>query len=540
MDRTSLAYESEASSRSHAASTTSPSTSAQVQHEGELALLGGGRARIQRQHRLGKLTARERLHILLDRGTFQEFDRLVQSREALVTRTQGTSGGHSAPGDGVVTGFGQIQGRTVFVYSQDFTVAGGSLSEANAGKICKVIDQAIQVGAPLIGICDSGGARIQEGVRSLAGYAEVFKRNVLASGFIPQLSLILGPCAGGAVYSPALTDFVLMSERHAHMFVTGPEVTSAALGERTSRDALGGASTHSRVSGVAHMTGVDDIAVIQLARELLSYLPQSAREQAPRRSTNDPTDREDPVLNRLVPPDAHLPYDMRQVLRRLVDDEELLEIHPGFAPNMLTVFARIGGRSVALIANQPQHLAGCIDIDGAVKAARFVRFADAFGLPILTFVDVPGFLPGTLQEQGGIIRHGAKLLYAYTEATVPKLTVIIRKAYGGAYCVMASKHLRGDLNAVWPNAQIAVMGAAAAAQVLHRYASKEMNEKHKEAYAREHLHALVALQRGYVDCLIQPSKTRLWLANGLDLLEHKRREALREPWPPKKHGNMPL
>ncbi|KAK4531738.1 hypothetical protein CCYA_CCYA09G2595 [Cyanidiococcus yangmingshanensis] len=531
---------SETASVSDAGAAAEFSAARQVERQGELALLGGGFARIRHQHRSGKLTARERLHILLDRGSFQELDRLVRSRDSPAAQGRTTARGSHVPGDGVVTGHGFVHGRTVFVYSQDFTVAGGSLSEANAGKICKVMDLAIQAGAPLIGICDSGGARIQEGVRSLAGYAEVFKRNVLASGFIPQLSLILGPCAGGAVYSPALTDFVLMNRQHAHMFVTGPEVTSAALGERATRDELGGAAIHCRVSGVAHLAGDDDIAVIQLAKELLSYLPQSAGVSVPRTCTDDPRDREDPVLNRLVPADPHIPYDMHHVLERLVDREEFLEIQPDFAPNMITAFGRVDGHSVAVIANQPQQLSGCIDIDAAVKASRFVRFADAFGLPIITLVDVPGFLPGTQQEHGGIIRHGAKLLYAYTEATVPKLTVIIRKAYGGAYCVMASKQLRGDLNAVWPNAQIAVMGAAAATQILHRNASEETSETQRRAYARDYLHALTALERGYVDCVVQPHKTRLWLANGLMLLQHKQREALREPWPPKKHDNMPL
>jgi len=506
------------------------------------ALCGGGRARVRRQHAQGKLTARERLYLLLDRGSFQELDRLVSSRESLIASSSDPLGKRRIPGDGVVSGFGRIHGRPVFVYSQDFTVAGGSLSEANAAKICKVIDKAIEVGAPVVALCDSGGARIQEGVRSLAGYAEVFKRNVLASGYIPQLSLILGPCAGGAVYSPALTDFVLMSRRHARMFVTGPSVTNAALGEQTTDEALGGAAVHCRISGVAHLDADDDIAVIQLARELLSYLPQNARVPAPQVVvTEDPSDREEPVLDRLVPSDAHTPYDMRDVLMRLVDDEELLEIQTDFAPNMLTAFARLNGRSVALIANQPLCIAGAIDSDAAVKAARFVRFADAFGIPIVTLVDVPGFLPGTQQEHGGIIRHGSKLLYAYTEATVPKLTIILRKAYGGAYCVMASKHLRGDLNATWPCAHIAVMGRAAASQILRRrVASTDALETSGDTEASEESSVSVALQRGYVDAVVRPRLTRRWLIHGLSLLASKETAALREPWPPKKHGNIPL
>lgn len=522
--------------------------------EEQRAMLGGGESRVTTQHAKGKLTARERLQLLLDPGSFRELDQLVVARASVQDRldeereggagqpaTSAAAKRGASPGDGVITGYGKIDGRTVFAFSQDFTVSGGSLSETHAEKICKVMDRAVDVGAPLIGINDSGGARIQEGVMSLAGYAEVFKRNVQASGVIPQISVVMGPCAGGAVYSPALTDFVFMVRRTSHMFLTGPDVIRTVLGEEVTQEQLGGAGTHTSRSGVAHVACHNDIDALQRVRELVSYLPSSWKSAPPRLEARaDPRDREDPVLDRIVPNDPNVPYDMRDVIERIVDDEELFESQPAFAQNIITTFARVDGRPVAVIANQPTELAGCLDIDASVKAARFVRFADAFNVPILTFVDVPGFLPGTQQEYGGIIRHGAKLLYAYAEATVPKLTVITRKAYGGAYCVMSSKHLRGDLNGAWPSAEIAVMGARGAVGILHRGASAEELSRREAEYKREYLTPLISLRRGFVDAALRPRQTRAWLADGLEMLASKRGDQLVEQTPRKRHGNIPL
>ncbi|KAK4536163.1 hypothetical protein CDCA_CDCA07G2188 [Cyanidium caldarium] len=541
LQRLASAFYYRKSSPSHSLHSTSDND---LQHaltaEDALAEEGGGAERVEKQHAKGKLTARERLHLLLDVGTFCEWDRLVVSRDHVHDAPGARRDIAGTPGDGVVTGHGRIHGRPVFVYSQDFTVAGGSLSETHAEKICKVLDRAIESRAPLIGINDSGGARIQEGVLSLGGYAEVFKRNVLASGYIPQISVIMGPCAGGAVYSPALTDFIFMVRRQSNMFLTGPEVIRAALGESVTSEQLGGADTHTRRSGVAHVACDDDVDALQRVRELLSYLPSWWMGDAPRLPTDDPPEREDAVLDRLVPADPNEAYDMREVIERVVDGEEHFEIQPDWAPNVITTFARIDGRAVAIVANQPRHVAGCLDMDASVKAARFVRFADAFRLPIVTLVDVPGFLPGTQQEHHGIIRHGAKLLYAYTEASSPKLTVVTRKAYGGAYCVMSSKHIRGDLNSAWPSAEIAVMGARGAVGVLHRGDSADELQAHEAEYARRYLNPLTALRRGFVDCLLQPRRTRAWLAQGLELLQRKGVDSSREPMLPKKHGNIPL
>ena len=493
----------------------------------EAALLGGGEARIVAQHGKGKLTARERLSLLLDEGSFREYDALKTHR-----CDDFGMGANRPPGDGVVTGHGKIGGRTVFVFSQDFTVFGGSLGEAHAEKICKVMDKALSVGAPVIGLNDSGGARIQEGVGSLAGYAEVFQRNVDASGVVPQLSLIMGPCAGGAVYSPAMTDFTVMVEHTSYMFVTGPEVVKTVTNEEVSAEALGGARTHTRTSGVAHLACPNDVAAMATARQLVSYLPSSNRQPVPLQPTEDPVDRADAALDRLVPADPNVPYDMAAVVKRVLDESTFFELQPGYAKNILTGFGRVGGRTVGVVANQPQELAGCLDIDAAVKAARFVRTCDAYGIPMLTFVDVPGFLPGTGQEHGGVIRHGAKLLYAYAEATVPKLTVITRKAYGGAYDVMASKHLNGDINYAWPSAEVAVMGAKGAVEIIFRGKNTEQETLN---YEDKFQNPLVAAQRGFVDAIIEPSTTRTRLCEDLELLRGKRRE---RPW--RKHGNMPL
>ena len=494
--------------------------------------LGGGADRIERQHASGKLTARERLDLLLDPGSFVELDAFV---------TNSTDREESYLGDGVVTGHGEIGGRAVFVFSQDFTVFGGSLSEAYAGKICKVMDLAMKVGAPIIGLNDSGGARIQEGVASLGGYADIFLRNVMASGVIPQISVILGPCAGGAVYSPAITDFTIMVEGTSYMFVTGPNVVKTVTHADIDAEFLGGALTHTTRSGVAHLDAADEATAFDEVRRLLGYLPQNNLGDPPSVDPHDPSDRMDPELDAIVPDDPRTPYDMHDVLRRVIDDGELFEIQPAWAANIIVGFARLGGRSVGLVAQQPSVLAGALDIDASVKAARFVRTCDAFNVPLVTFVDVPGFLPGVGQEHGGIIRHGAKLLYAYCEATVPKLTVITRKAYGGAYDVMSSKHIRGDINLAWPTAEIAVMGADGAVGIIYRdelaAAADPDVERARlvEAYEAEFANPYLAAARGYIDDVIRPSETRPRLIRSLELLADKR-----ETNPRKKHGNIPL
>jgi len=501
----------------------------------EAARAGGGEARIDRQHSAGKLTARERIEVLLDEGTFQEMDALVTHRCNDFGMAE-----RKVPGDGVVTGWGEVDGRRIFLYSQDFTVEGGSLSATNAAKICKVMEMALKVGAPMIGLNDSGGARIQEGVASLGGYADIFLRNTLASGVIPQLSGILGPCAGGAVYSPALTDFVFMVDGSSYMFVTGPNVVKTVTHEEVTQEQLGGASTHSSKSGVSHFRCRDDRHCLEEIRDVLSYLPSNNLESPPERECTDPIDRADPELTTIIPDHREKPYDMHEVLRRVIDQDSLLEVQPEFARNIITAFARMDGKSVGIVANQPSVLAGCLDIHASVKAARFVRFLDCFNIPIITFVDVPGFLPGTDQEWNGIISNGAKLLYAYCEATVPKLTVITRKAYGGAYDVMSSKHIRGDLNFAWPSAEIAVMGAPGAVEILFRkeLASAENPEEIATARTEEYeglfANPFTAAERGYIDAVIEEPETRSRLIEGLRLLAGKRDQN-----PPKKHGNGP-
>ena len=495
-------------------------------------VVGGGAERIAQQHAKGKLTARERLDLLLDDGSFTELGAFVTARSDDI----------DAPlGDGVVTGFGRIEGRLVYVFSQDFTVFGGSLAEAHAEKICKVMDLAVKNGAPIIGLNDSGGARIQEGVRSLGGYAEVFLRNVLASGVVPQLSAILGPCAGGAVYSPALTDFIAMVRDTSYLFVTGPEVTRTVTHEEVTLDELGGADVHARRSGVAHFESADEPACLALLRALIGYLPSNNLDPAPRVPSDDPPDRADLALDTIIPAQKNKPYDMREVIRRVVDDGAMLEVHEGWAQNILCAFARLDGQSVGVVAQQPLVLSGVLDINSSIKAARFVRFCDAFNLPLVTFVDVPGFLPGTAQEHGGIIRNGAKLLYAYAEATVPKLTVITRKAYGGAYDVMSSKHLRGDYNVAWPGAEIAVMGPEGAVNILYRdelarAADPEVRRQELVAdYLVRSADPYVAASRGFLDDVIEPHETRPRLVAALRSLAGKR-----DTNPRKKHGNIPL
>jgi acetyl-CoA carboxylase carboxyltransferase component len=498
--------------------------------------LGGGTDRIEAQHARGKLTARERIELLVDAGTFVELDAFVVHRASEFGLAD-----ERYLGDGVVTGHGQVGGRQVFLFSQDFTVFGGSLSEAYAEKICKVMDLAMKVGVPIVGLNDSGGARIQEGVVSLGGYAEIFLRNVLASGVVPQISVVLGPCAGGAVYSPAITDFTVMVEGTSYMFVTGPNVVKTVTHEEVDAEFLGGATTHTTRSGVAHLAGEDEAAALDLARRLLSHLPSNNLESPPSVESDDPIDRMDPELDSIVPDDANRPYDMHGVIERVVDDGTFLEVQPGWAPNILIGFGRLGGASVGVVAQQPSVLAGALDIDASVKAARFVRTCDAFNVPLVTFVDVPGFLPGVAQEHGGIIRHGAKLLFAYAEATVPKLTVITRKAYGGAYDVMSSKHIRGDLNLAWPTAEIAVMGAEGAVNIVFRNelagASDADAERRSlvDRYEAEFNHPYIAAARGYIDEVILPSETRPRLIRGLRLLAGKR-----DTNPRKKHGNIPL
>ena len=497
---------------------------------------GGGEERLKRRHKEGKLSTRERVNLLFDEGTFEETDKLVVHR----CRDLGMDS-QRVPGDGVVAGHGQINGRPTFTFAQDFTVFGGSLSEANASKICKIMDLAMKVGAPVIGLNDSGGARIQEGVASLGGYADLFLRNTVASGVIPQISAIMGPCAGGAVYSPAITDFVVMVENSSYMFVTGPDVIKTVMHEEVTKEQLGGARTHNTTSGVAHFMAPDDAECLALIRELLSFIPQNNQEDAPRTECSDPIDRTDEALDRLVPAESDQPYDMKEIIRRVVDDGHFLEVHEHFARNLIVGFARLGGQSVGMVANQPAVLAGCLDINASVKGARFVRFCDAFNIPLITFEDVPGFLPGTGQEFGGIIRHGAKLLYAFAEATVAKITVITRKAYGGAYCVMASKHIRTDINYAYPTAEIAVMGPEGAVNILSRRELQKAAEPQAlraekvEDFRRRFNNPYVAAERGYVDAVIEPRETRPRLINALRMLDTKR-----DTNPPKKHGNIPL
>jgi propionyl-CoA carboxylase beta chain len=497
---------------------------------------GGGPARRERQHAEGKLTARERVELLLDEGSFEELDQLVEHRCLDFGMAE-----QKVPGDGVVSGHGRIDGRLVYVFAQDFTVFGGSLSETNAQKICKVMDLALKMGAPIVGLNDSGGARIQEGVASLGGYADIFLRNTMASGVVPQISAIMGPCAGGAVYSPAITDFTVMVKDTSYMFVTGPDVIKTVTHEEVSKEDLGGALTHNARSGVAHFAVDDDRACLGRIRELLSYLPPNNLEAPPVVRTDDPPDREDPGLDTLIPPEASKPYDMKRLIGAVVDDGRFLEVHEHFAQNIVVGFARFGGRSVGIVANQPAVLAGCLDNDASIKGARFVRFCDAFSIPLVTFEDVPGFLPGTAQEWGGIIRNGAKLLYAYAEATVPKITVITRKAYGGAYCVMASKHLRTDLNFAYPTAEIAVMGPEGAVNVLYRKELAQADDAdalraRKVAEFRERFaNPYVAADRGFLDQVIEPRQTRRKIIAGLDMTRTKRDQN-----PPRKHGNIPL
>jgi propionyl-CoA carboxylase beta chain len=509
---------------------------AEVRRRHANAVAGGGEERMQRQHQEGKLSARERIDLLLDEGTFEEVDQLVRHRCHDFGMDQ-----QVVDGDGFVTGYGRVHGRLVYVFAQDFTVFGGSLSEANALKICKIMDLALKTGAPVIGLNDSGGARIQEGVLSLAGYADIFLRNTLASGVIPQISAIMGPCAGGAVYSPALTDFVFMVDQTSHMFVTGPDVIKTVTHEDVTKEKLGGAETHNSISGVAHFLAHDDSECLRMIRELISYIPSNNRDDAPLGPTSDPADRADPALDKLVPSESNIPYDIKDIIQRVVDDGEFFEIHEYWAKNMVIGLARMDGRTVGIVANQPAFLAGCLDINSSVKGARFVRFCDAFNIPILTFEDVPGFLPGTEQEFGGIIRQGAKLLYAYAEATVPKITVITRKAYGGAYCVMGSKHLRTDVNFAYPTAEIAVMGAEGAVNIVYRRelttavdqdaARRQKIDEFRERFANP----FVAAERGFIDDVIEPHETRPKVIRALRMLATKV-----DTMPRKKHGNIPL
>ena len=499
-------------------------------------LQGGGEERVAKLHAEGRLTARERVGLLLDPGSFQETGVFVEHRT-----TDFGMADRRIPGDGVVSGYGTVNGRLVFVFAQDFTVFGGTLSEENAKKICNVMDQAVENGAPIIGLNDSGGARIQEGVQSLGGYAEIFLRNTIASGVVPQISAVLGPCAGGAVYSPAITDFVFMVKGTSHMFVTGPNVIKTVTNEDVSFEDLGGAMSHNTKSGVAHFAVEDDEACLAAIRRLLSFLPQNNVDDPPRRETTDPPDRMEARLESIVPPEPNKPYDMKEVIRLVVDDGDLFEVHEHFAPNIVVGFAHLDGRPVGVVGNQPAMLAGVLDIKSSTKAARFVRFCDAFGIPLVTFEDVPGFLPGTEQEWGGIIRHGAKLLYAYCEATVPKLTVVVRKAYGGAYDVMSSKHIRGDYNVAWPQAELAVMGAEGAVNIVYRKEIESAKDPATtrasliEEYNEKFANPYVAAALGYLDDVIEPKETRPRLIRALRMLSNKRQSL-----PPKKHGNIPL
>jgi propionyl-CoA carboxylase beta chain len=499
---------------------------------------GGGPERREREHKAGRLSARERIQLLLDEGTFEELDKFVRHRCIDFGAEE-----NRPAGDGFVTGFGRIDGRPVYVFAQDFTVFGGSLSESNALKICKIMDLAVRNGAPVIGLNDSGGARIQEGVASLAGYADIFLRNTLASGVIPQISAILGPCAGGAVYSPAITDFILMTRDTSYMFVTGPDVIKTVTHEEVSKQELGGAMTHNATSGVAHFIARDDADCCAMIRELFSFMPSNNVDDPPRKPTNDPIDRREEALNSIVPEDPQKPYDIKDVIHAIVDERYFFEVHEHFAKNIVVGFARLDGRSVGIVANQPAFLAGTLDINASVKGARFVRFCDAFNIPLVTFEDVPGFLPGTQQEYGGIIKHGAKLLFAFAEATVPKITVITRKAYGGAYCVMASKHIRTDANYAWPTAEIAVMGPEGAVDIVYKRElaaapaserSKLRQEKITE-FRNRFANPFVASERGYLDGVIEPADTRRLIITSLRALENKR-----DVNPKKKHGNIPL
>jgi len=499
---------------------------------------GGGPERREREHKAGKLTARERIHLLLDEGTFEELDKFVRHHCTDFGMEE-----QRPAGDGFVTGFGRIEGRLVYAFAQDFTVFGGSLSETNAQKICKIMDLAMRAGAPVIGLNDSGGARIQEGVMSLAGYADIFLRNTLASGVVPQISAIMGPCAGGAVYSPAITDFIFMTRETSYMFVTGPDVIRTVTHEEVTKQELGGAMTHNEKSGVAHFISRDDADCCAMIRELLSFLPSNNLEDPPRRATNDSPSRREASLNTLVPEDPFKPYDIKDAIHAIVDEGYFFEVHEHYAKNMVVGFARLDGRPIGIVANQPAFLAGVLDINASVKGARFVRFCDAFNIPLITFEDVPGFLPGTQQEFGGIIRHGAKLLYAYAEATVPKITVITRKAYGGAYCVMSSKHIRTDANFAWPTAEIAVMGPEGAVNIVYKReldkapeAEREKLRQQKIAEFRERFaNPFVAAERGYIDAIIEPAETRSRIITSLHALENKK-----DTNPRKKHGNIPL
>jgi propionyl-CoA carboxylase beta chain len=498
----------------------------------EAAKLGGGQKRIDAQHAKGKLTARERIELLLDEGSFEEWDMFVEHR-----CTDFGMAEQKIPGDGVVTGYGTVNGRLMFVFSQDFTVFGGSLSEAHAEKICKIMDQAMKVGAPVIGLNDSGGARIQEGVASLGGYAEVFQRNVLASGVVPQISVIMGPCAGGAVYSPAMTDFIFMVKDSSYMFVTGPDVVKTVTQETVTAEELGGAITHSTKSGVADLALDNDVEALLTTRRLMNFIPANNREKPPTWPTDDPSNREEISLDSLVPDDANKPYDIKELIVKIADEGDFFEIQPLYAQNIVVGFIRLEGSTVGVVANQPMVLAGCLDIASSKKGGRFVRFCDAFNIPILTLVDVPGFMPGTAQEFGGIIKQGAKLLYAYAEATVPKVTLITRKAYGGAYDVMASKHLRGDVNLAWPSAEIAVMGAKGAVEIIFR---KDIGDEEKIArrtaeYQEKFTNPFIAGSRGYIDDVIMPRSTRKRVCRSFSMLRNKN---LKNPW--RKHGNIPL
>ncbi|MCP3672304.1 MAG: acyl-CoA carboxylase subunit beta [Gammaproteobacteria bacterium] len=504
----------------------------QLDEKRSAARLGGGEARIEKQHAKGKLTARERIELFLDPGSFEEWDMFVEHRCTDFGMEQ-----QSTPGDGVVTGYGTVCGRLIFVFSQDFTVFGGSLSAAHAQKICKIMDQAMKVGAPVVGLNDSGGARIQEGVDSLAGYADVFQRNVLASGVVPQISMIMGPCAGGAVYSPSMTDFIFMVKDSSYMFVTGPDVVKTVTHEEVTAEELGGAVTHTSKSGVADLAFENDVEALLMLRRFINFLPASNKDKPPVWPTEDEADRKIPSLDTLVPQDPNKPYDMKELITKMVDDNDFFELQPDYASNIIIGMARMEGSTVGIVANQPMVLAGCLDIDSSKKAGRFVRFCDAFNIPIVTLVDVPGFLPGTTQEYGGIIKHGAKLLYAYAEATVPKVTLITRKAYGGAYDVMASKHLRGDVNLAWPTAEIAVMGPKGAVEIIFR---KDIGDEEKitqrtDEYRQKFANPFVAGARGFIDDVIMPNSTRKRICRSLSMLRDK---DLENPW--RKHGNIPL
>ncbi len=508
----------------------------ELQRRSKLAEAGGGAQRLERQHKEGKMSARERIHFLLDEGTFEETDKLVTHHCHDFGMDE-----QKYYGDGFITGYGKIEGRTVFVFAQDFTVFGGSLSAANAAKIVKIMDMAAKVGAPFIGLNDSGGARIQEGVMSLAGYADIFLRNTLYSGVVPQISAIMGPCAGGAVYSPAITDFVLMVDKTSYMFITGPDVIRLVTHEEVTKEQLGGAMTHNETSGVAHLMARDDAECLSMVRELLSFMPSNNLEDPPRRACTDPVNRADAALDTLVPAESNQPYDIKDVITRVMDDGYFFEVQEHYAKNIVIGYARLNGKPVGVVANQPSMLAGTLDINASVKGARFVRFCDCFNIPLITFEDVPGFLPGTAQEYGGIIRHGAKLLYAFAEATVPKITVITRKAYGGAYCVMASKHIRADVNYAWPTAEIAVMGPEGAVDIVYKRDLEraenrdEMRAQKIEEFRDRFANPYVAADRGFVDAVIQPRETRQKLIQALEMLETKR-----DKNPAKKHGNMPL